>query len=64
MYKRQSFCGVAGPGAGSGIMHPNPCIRPADITKSNGPSTFVLPTSHAMYFPDGRRFGVRIKRSF
>ena len=59
-----SFCGVAGPGAGSGIMHPNPCVRPADITKSNGPSTFVLPTSHAMFFPDGRRFGVRIKRSF
>ena len=59
-----SFCGVAGPGAGSGIFHPNPCVRPADITKSNGPSTFVLPTSHSMYFPDGRRFGVRIKRSF
>ena len=59
-----SFCGVAGPGAGSGIFHPNPCVRPADISKSNGPSTFVLPTSHAMYFPDGRRFGVRIKRSF
>ena len=59
-----SFCGVAGPGAGSGIFHPNPCIRPADISKSNGPSTFVLPTSHAMFFPDGRRFGIRIKRSF
>jgi outer membrane receptor protein involved in Fe transport len=59
-----SFCGVAGPGAGSGIFHPNPCIRPADISKSNGPSTFVLPTSHSMFFPDGRRFGIRIKRSF
>ncbi len=59
-----SFCGVAGPGAGSGIYHPNPCVRPDDIGKSNGPSTFVLPTSHAMYFPDGRRFGIRIKRSF
>ena len=59
-----SFCGVAGPGAGSGIFHPNPCIREADISKSNGPSTFVLPTSHAMYFPDGRRFGIRFKRSF
>ena len=59
-----SFCGVAGPGEGSGIYHPNPCVRPDDISKSNGPSTFVLPTSHAMYFPDGRRFGIRIKRSF
>ena len=59
-----TFCGVAGPGAGSGVFYPTPCLNPANIGQSNGPATFVLPTSHAMFFPDGRRFGVRIKKSF
>ncbi len=59
-----TFCGVAGPGAGSGVFYPTPCMNSADVSRSNGPSTFVLPTSHAMFFPDGRRYGVRIKKSF
>lgn len=59
-----NFCGVAGPGTGSGVFYPAPCVNPADISKSNGPSTFVLPTSNVLFFPDGRRFGIRIKRSF
>ncbi|GIS85598.1 MAG: hypothetical protein CM1200mP17_01660 [Woeseia sp.] len=58
------FCGVAGPGAGSGVFYPTPCVNAANIGQSNGPSTFVLPTSHAMFFPDGRRYGIRIKKSF
>ncbi len=59
-----TFCGVAGPGAGSGVSYPTPCVNAANIGQSNGPSTFVLPTSHAMYFPDGRRYGIRIKKTF
>ncbi len=56
---------TCGPAVNGGVpTYPTPCIDPSDISKHNTPSTFVLPTSHAMFFPDGRRFGLRIKRSF